>query len=243
MTTKLSFCMCGLVLLVAPVTEAATLQLYTAVVDAGMDMDGDGFNGFTLSSSTTPSAAPGFSIGFDFDDNNPSIRPGATDIVDGLDNDQDGVVDGSRGATGINALPDIVLAEGQSFSADWIITGINASLVGVFLQAGADGATYSDSVTDTLEVTATVGWTAQVGDAGQTYLFRINAPDIDEFTVTVVPEPSALVLVCLAAAALTVPMLRRHRQRKLRGIAIDTTVDSASPRSHLSSDATFVAVD
>jgi hypothetical protein len=216
MTSKVSFFMCGLVLLVAPVTEAATLQHYTAVVNSGVDLDADGFNGFTLSSSTTPSAAPGFSIGFDFNDINLSVRPGAADIVDGLDNDQDGVIDGSTGATSINALPDIVLAEGQSFSADWIITGINASLIGVFLQAGAAGATYSDSVTDTLEVTATVGWTAQVGDAGQTYLFRINAPDIDEFTVTVVPEPSSLLLGLFGCAALALCGWQRTR-RNLAG--------------------------
>jgi PEP-CTERM motif len=219
MTTKFSLFVCALVLLVAPVTEAATQQLYTAVVDAGVDLDADLFNGFTFSSSTTPSAAPGFPFGFDFDDTNPSIHPGAADNVDGLDNDQDGVIDGSVGATSINALPDIVLAEGQSFSADWIITGINASLIGVFLQAGAAGATYSDSVTDTLEVTATVGWTAQVGDVGQTYLFRINAPDIDEFTVTVVPEPSSLLLGLFGCAALAMCGWQRIRRNLARKFA------------------------
>jgi hypothetical protein len=72
---------------------------------------------------------------------------------------------GALPATSINALPDLVLNEGQSFSADWTISGID-SLANVHLRAFADGATYSESVTDTLEITATVGWTTQVGDAG-----------------------------------------------------------------------------
>ena len=86
MTTKWSFLMCALVLFVASVTEAATQQLYTAVVDSGFDHDNDAWHGFTLSSSTAPSPAAGFSIFFDFDDTNLSVHPGASDTVDGRDN-------------------------------------------------------------------------------------------------------------------------------------------------------------
>lgn len=189
----------ALVFLLAPLGEASTIQLYTSVSDTGVDADLDSFNGGTFVVSPTPSAPSGFP--FDLDDNTTQIFPGNPEVLDGLDNDQDGVIDGSVGVTSINALPDLILNEGDSFTADWIVNGID-SLPLVFLQAFPDGATYTESLTDTLEITATVGWTAQPGDAGQSYLFRVDGPDDDEFTVSVVPEPSTLVLGLVGCIAL-----------------------------------------
>jgi hypothetical protein len=162
-------------------------SLLTPSQKAVYDQDADSFPGHPDFVAT-----PHFELPVDFNDINQLIHPGAFDntgVPNGLDDDQDGVIDGAyTSGLAFAALSDLTINPGDSISRTLGITGAN-SPEAAHIQAFPSGTTFNAA-------SRQVSWTSEVTDAGQSFLFSFDAVAGGtiiqrQFTVQVVPEPAA----------------------------------------------------